>query len=155
MALRKKIITGTLAALALVASAAAAYAAPAYATGTVNVRSGPSTGYSIVDSLRRGEQVDVQECRGGWCYIAKRGTDGWVSANYLSQGGYDRYDRRDDYDRYDRRDRGRDHWTPGPSRPGHWDPRPTRPAPVYPTYPQRPGGQVCVNGPNGYFCVGN
>ena len=98
MALSRKIMAAGLAALALVATTAAASAAPAYATGNVNVRSGPGTGYSVIDTLRRGETVDIQYCRGSWCFVDKRGPSGWVSANYLSRGG-DRYrDRRDFYD---------------------------------------------------------
>ena len=146
MALTKTLAAGGLAALALLATAGSAFAATAYATSNVNVRSGPGTGYGVVDTLRRGERVDVQQCRGSWCYVEKRGPDGWVSASYLGRsGGYDRWDDNwdDDWDR--------PHWNPGPSRP-HWTPRPY---PVYPTYPTRPGGSVCVNGPNGYFCVGN
>ena len=86
MALSKKLMAGGLAALALLATAGAAMAAPAFATSNVNVRSGPGTGYGVVDALRRGEQVDVQECRGSWCFIEKRGPDGWVSASYLDRG---------------------------------------------------------------------
>jgi len=61
----------------------AAFAASAIATGNVNVRSGPSAQYQRVDSLRRNQVVEVTGCRDGWCYIEKRGNDGWVSANYL------------------------------------------------------------------------
>lgn len=148
MALSKKLMAGGLAALALLATTATAFAAPAFATGNVNVRSGPGTGYSRVDTLRRGEQVDVLECRGSWCYIEKRGPDGWVSANYLSRGGG--WDNDDDWDN----DWGWDrppHWNP---RPPHWNPRP-QPWPSYPSYPGNNGGSVCFNGPNGYFCIGN
>ena len=56
MALSKKLMAGGLAALALLATTATAFAAPAYATGNVNVRSGPGTGYARIDTLRRGEQ---------------------------------------------------------------------------------------------------
>ena len=66
--------------------AGTAIAAPAVANGTVNVRSGPGTGYQRVDTLFRGEQVNVRECQGTWCYITKSGPDGWVSANYLQRG---------------------------------------------------------------------
>jgi uncharacterized protein YraI len=65
----------------------AANAAPGTATGNVNVRSGPGTGYAVVDTLRRGDTVDVQRCQGSWCYVVKPGPDGWVSASYLSAGG--------------------------------------------------------------------
>lgn len=150
MALSKKLMAGGLAALALLATTATAFAAPAFATGNVNVRSGPGTGYSRVDTLRRGEQVDVQYCRGSWCYIEKRGPDGWVSASYLSRGGNPGWS--DDDWGWDRPP----HWNPRPPRPPHWNPnpRPPRPQP-WPTYPGNNGGSVCFNGPNGYVCIGN
>ena len=71
---------------ALVVFLPAANAAPGTVTTNVNVRSGPGTNYSVVDTARRGERVDVQQCRGSWCYIEKSGPDGWVSANYLTTG---------------------------------------------------------------------
>jgi uncharacterized protein YraI len=150
MALSNKLMAAGLAALALLATTAAASAASAYATGNVNVRSGPGTHYGRVDVLQRGQQVDVQQCQGSWCYVQKRGPDGWVSANYLARGGSGGWD--DDYD-YD------DDYYPRPPRPPHWNPRP-RPWPVYPVYPNYPhypnnSGSVCINGPSGYFCIGN
>ena len=75
------------AAAAVVVFLPAAQAAPGTATNNVNVRSGPGTGYAVVDTLRRGEQVDVQRCQSSWCYVVKPGPDGWVSASYLSAGG--------------------------------------------------------------------
>ena len=75
------------AATAAVVFLPAAYAAPGVVTSNVNVRSGPGTNYGVVDVVARGQQVDVQQCQGSWCYIAKPGPDGWVSANYLSAGG--------------------------------------------------------------------
>ncbi|WP_171015875.1 SH3 domain-containing protein [Devosia sp. FKR38] len=149
MALSKTLAASGLAALALLATAGSAFAATAYATNNVNVRSGPGTYYGVVDTLRRGERVDVQQCRGSWCYVEKRGPDGWVSANYLSRGGG--YDDWDDGDNWGRPP----HWNPGPSRPPHWNPRPYPVYPTYPAYPSRPGASVCIDGPNGYFCVGN
>ena len=161
MVLSKKLMAGGLAALALLATAGAAFAAPAYVTSNVNVRSGPGTGYSVIDNIRRGEQVDVQQCRGSWCYVEKRGPDGWVAASYLERGGRQSYD--DDYygrpPVYNPRPPRPPVWNPGPSRPPHWNnPRPPRPH--YPQYPQRPqypdnNGSVCFNGPQGYVCVGN
>lgn len=53
-------------------------------TSSVNVRSGPGTNYAVVDTLRAGEQVDVDRCSGSWCYVEKSGPDGWVSSRYLS-----------------------------------------------------------------------
>lgn len=82
------ITTGVaVAATAVVVFLPAANAAPGTVTGNVNVRSGPGTNYGVVDTVRRGTTVDVQQCQGSWCYIAKPGPDGWVSANYLSAGG--------------------------------------------------------------------
>ncbi len=75
------------AATAVVVFLPAAQAAPGTITSNVNVRSGPGTNYEVVDTARRGTQVDVQQCQGSWCYIVKSGPDGWVSANYLSAGG--------------------------------------------------------------------
>lgn len=54
------------------------------ATGSVNVRTGPGTGFVVVDSLQRNELVTVQQCRSNWCYIQRAGADGWVSANFLA-----------------------------------------------------------------------
>jgi uncharacterized protein YraI len=66
---------------------AAAQAAPGTVTSNVNVRSGPGGSYAVVDTVRSGTNVDVQQCEGSWCYIAKPGPDGWVSAQYLSANG--------------------------------------------------------------------
>jgi hypothetical protein len=66
---------------------AAASAAPAVATASVNVRGGPGTSYGVVDTLRPGESVDVLGCRTGWCYVQKSGPDGYVSSSYLRRSG--------------------------------------------------------------------
>jgi uncharacterized protein YraI len=71
---------------AIVVFLPAAQAAPGVATANVNVRSGPGTGYGVVDVLQRGQSVDVQRCQGSWCYVVKSGPDGWVSSSYLSGG---------------------------------------------------------------------
>lgn len=153
MAISRKLLGSGLAALAMIATTAAASAAPAYATSNVNVRSGPGTGYRVVDTLRRGEAVDVQYCRGSWCFIQKRGPDGWVSANYLNRGGRPGWNDDDNWNRPP-------HWNPNP-RPPHWNQRPPRPPhwnprpDPRPPYPTRPGASFCYNGPNGYFCVGS
>lgn len=157
MALSKKLMAGGLAALALLATTATAFAAPAYATGNVNVRSGPGTGYARVDTLIRGDRVDVQYCRGSWCFVEKRGPDGWVSANYLSRGGGGGgWNDDDDWGRpphWNPAPPRPPHWNPGPPRPPHWNPRPPRPQPQ--PWPPNNGGSVCFNGPDGYFCIGN
>jgi uncharacterized protein YraI len=54
----------------------------AVAISSVNVRSAPVNG-AVVDVLSPGEEVEIDRCTGGWCYVIKPGPDGWVSANYL------------------------------------------------------------------------
>jgi uncharacterized protein YraI len=66
----------------LALSAGAAFAA--VATSSVNVRTGPSTSYRVIDTLRPGERVDVTGRSGGWCEVAKSGPNGWVSCAYLA-----------------------------------------------------------------------
>lgn len=82
------------AALACVALPAEA----ARSTTSLNVRSGPSTGYGVVDVLRPGEQVRVTRKSGGWCYLDKSGQNGWASCSYLTDIGSvsPRYGRNDD-----------------------------------------------------------
>lgn len=69
-----------------------AIAEAATATANVNVRSAPRTG-AVVDVLGAGEQVEIDRCSAGWCYVVKSGPDGWVSASYLSNDDDD-----EDYD---------------------------------------------------------
>jgi len=139
MNLKKTAMTLGLAALALGMTAASAYAATAYATGSVNVRSGPGTGYRVVDQLRRGERVDVQDCRGSWCRVSKSGPDGWVSASYLSAGNND-----DDY--YD--DDYYDDDVVIIQRPRH-----RRPVYYYDDYYRGPSASFCLGGQNASFCL--
>ena len=82
----KKIISLALGGTVLLGMAGTAMAAQAIATTNVNVRSGPGSSYSAIDTLRRNEVVEVTGCRGGWCYVEKAGPDGWVSSNYLQSG---------------------------------------------------------------------
>jgi hypothetical protein len=107
--------------------------------------------------LRTGDRVDVQQCRGSWCYVEKPGPDGWVSANFLDnyRGGYERPPiivrpppvivRPPVY-------------RPPYHRPPHHWPRPPHHRPPH-HWPDRGdhhnnGASFCYNGPNGYFCLG-
>ena len=74
-------------ALVLAMSAQSALAVEARARSDVNVRSGPGTEFMRVDTLNGGEQVNITECSGNWCYVQHEGPDGWVSANYLVAAG--------------------------------------------------------------------
>jgi len=72
---------------ALVALLSAGSALAAVATGSVNVRTGPSVSFAKVDTLYRGEQVSITDRVGGWCFVLKSGPDGWVSCRYLAGSG--------------------------------------------------------------------
>jgi uncharacterized protein YraI len=61
-----------------------AYAQEAEATTSLNVRSGPGTGYGVVDVLRPGQNVTISRQAGGWCHLVKSGPDGWASCRYLT-----------------------------------------------------------------------
>lgn len=126
-------LTGAL--FALACGVTAANAASAYASSTVNVRSGPGTGYSVIDVLRPGQRVEVDYCKGAWCVI---GSDGWVNANYLTADRYD--DRYDDDDRYYDDD---DYYDDGFFI--------ERPRYLYRAYPFF-RSQACFGGPNTSFC---
>jgi hypothetical protein len=83
MKLRNPLIATGLAGAILVGSAAVAFAQPAVVSRSVNLRSGPGTFYRVIDHLHWGEQVNVEGCRRNWCYVSRRGPDGWVSASFL------------------------------------------------------------------------
>ncbi len=55
------------------------------AISPVNIRTGPSTNFTIVGRLVRDESVEVAQCTadGAWCYVSHDGPDGWVAASYL------------------------------------------------------------------------
>jgi uncharacterized protein YraI len=91
MPISTKLLAGGLAGAALLLSVGAALADPGQATASVNVRSGPGVGYAVLDTLYPGEDVDIQRCTGGWCYVVHNGPNGWVSASYLASnsGGYE------------------------------------------------------------------
>lgn len=138
MSLKRTALAVGIAVAALLGSAAAALAAPAYATSNVNVRSGPGTGYDAIDVLRRGDSVEIDYCRGSWCFVNKSGPDGWVSASYLARDGYDDdYYEDDDSFYIDERPLVRPYY------------RPYRP------YRNPPHSSACVRGPNGGFCISN
>jgi uncharacterized protein YraI len=67
--------------LLLVAGATAANAA--VVTGDLNLRSGPGTGYRVIDTMPAGSYVDVVGCTGSWCQVQFGGMTGYASASYL------------------------------------------------------------------------
>ncbi len=79
-------LAAAFAGIAIIVTTGAALASPATATTNVNVRSGPGPSFGIVDTVKRGEFVDLVGCEGRWCYIDRQGSEGWVSADYLKLG---------------------------------------------------------------------
>lgn len=50
------------------------------ATDSLNVRSGPGLSYDVVDSLKKGEQVDVVSTSGEWLEVKYKGQSGWIAS---------------------------------------------------------------------------
>lgn len=72
--------------LCALAPASTAQAAQAFANEKVGLRAGPDGGYPVVDTLKRGERVELLGCIAGyqWCEVETRsGEHGWVYAHYL------------------------------------------------------------------------
>lgn len=53
----------------------------------VNVRSGPGTDYSILNTLTKGTAVTILETRGDWQQIQYGNLKGWVTSRFISAGG--------------------------------------------------------------------
>jgi uncharacterized protein YraI len=130
MSLKSKAASVGIAAAILAGTIVPTMAAEAVAATTLNVRACASTSCRVVDVLRRGERVEVEYCRrDNWCFITRRGPDGFVNARYLTRG----HDRFYDDDFYD------DDFYITPRR------RIIR--------PYNPGVSVCFGSPNARFCV--
>jgi uncharacterized protein YraI len=82
--LRNAILTGIGLGLAVLMPAAAS-AANAYATSTVNERAGPGTDYPVVTVIPVGSAVTIFGCLSdiAWCDVAYAETRGWVQGDYL------------------------------------------------------------------------
>jgi hypothetical protein len=71
---------------ALLLSAGVAAAAPAVVRADLNLRSGPGTGYAVVETIPGGATVDVLGCGGSWCRVAYGGETGYARRSYLGLG---------------------------------------------------------------------
>jgi uncharacterized protein YraI len=69
----------------LLATPAAAVAAPGMITTSVNLRAGPSAEFPAVNRLSRGAPVEVHGCirQALWCDVSSGRDRGWVAAQYL------------------------------------------------------------------------
>ena len=74
-----------MAAALLLAGAGSAAAAAGAATGSVNLRTGPGTGYARIATIPAGARVEVLRCA-GWCEVIHAGRRGWASARYIAWG---------------------------------------------------------------------
>ncbi|CEI73404.1 MULTISPECIES: SH3 domain-containing protein [Romboutsia] len=55
---------------------------------TLNIRSGPSTSYSIVTKVHQGDKLEILESSNGWHKVKlSNGKIGWGSGNYISVSG--------------------------------------------------------------------
>lgn len=55
-----------------------------YATTTLNVRSGPSTGYKIITSMKKGQSAVKTGVSGSWYKVSVNGKTGYVSSKYTT-----------------------------------------------------------------------
>lgn len=72
---------------ALMLSAAAANAKPAYVASTVNLRAAPGTSSEIVDKIPGGSLVDAGDCSEGWCAVTWQGKSGFAIQTSLDMSG--------------------------------------------------------------------
>ncbi len=56
---------------------------------SLNMRSGPSTSYSVINKLSNGTKVEVISTSNGWSKIQYNGQTGYVSSEYLSSTAQD------------------------------------------------------------------
>ena len=73
-------------ALALTATASFANSSEGTVTADVlNVRSGPSTSYSVTTKIYKGNKVEILNTSNGWYNVKlSNGKTGWVSGSYIS-----------------------------------------------------------------------
>jgi uncharacterized protein YraI len=83
----------------MLGTALPALAAPGFATGNVNLRAGPGTGYPEVVVVPNSAPVEIFGCLQGlsWCDVGFDGVRGWVSSSYLQ---YSYQGRRVPFSRY-------------------------------------------------------
>ena len=55
-------------------------------TENLNLRKGPGTQNAIIKVLPKGTKLSITEKDGDWLKVSVNGQDGWVSADYVSQG---------------------------------------------------------------------
>jgi uncharacterized protein YraI len=72
---------------ALLCSATAAMAKPAYVLGSVHLRAAPGTGSEVLATIPGGSLVDATNCTGGWCAVHWRDMNGFSIQSALDLSG--------------------------------------------------------------------
>lgn len=85
--MKKKIALATLAIMPLgVASANATGQTGVVTASSLNIRSGPSTNYSVITTAKKGEEVTIIDSSNGWYKVKlNSGKEGWASGTYISK----------------------------------------------------------------------
>lgn len=58
-------------------------ASPGFARVDLNLRSGPGTGYRVIEVMPRGAAVTISDCSTSWCRVAFGAKHGWSALRYL------------------------------------------------------------------------
>jgi N-acetylmuramoyl-L-alanine amidase len=85
----KRILASTLALISVLGVASPALAATAYPIGTVNIRSGPGTQYSVVGALYDGQRATVLSHEGTWLKVQTGGGTVGYMADWVTREVFD------------------------------------------------------------------
>jgi putative mannosyl-glycoprotein endo-beta-N-acetylglucosamidase len=85
MGMKGKIALATLAMIPMTANNAYASNIGTVTASSLNVRSGPSTSYTVVTTVKKNDKVNILQSSNGWYKIeTSSGKQGWVSSSYIS-----------------------------------------------------------------------
>ena len=83
--MKGKIALATLAMIPMTANNAYASNIGTVTASSLNVRSGPSTSYTVVTTVKKNDKVNILQSSNGWYKLeTSSGKQGWVSSSYIS-----------------------------------------------------------------------
>ena len=83
--MKGKIALATLAMIPMTANNAYASNIGTVTASSLNVRSGPSTSYTVVTTVKKNDKVNILQSSNGWYKIeTSSGKQGWVSSSYIT-----------------------------------------------------------------------
>ena len=83
--MKSKVALATLAMIPMAANNAYASNIGTVTASSLNVRSGPSTSYKIVTTVKKNDKVNILQSSNGWYKIeTASGKQGWASSSYIS-----------------------------------------------------------------------